>query len=775
MASATEKNDHLTLSSARSISGLSGNDTITGSSGNDTITGGGSEWAQYGLNEDFAGPYYKKFGDNDSISGGAGNDSLLAGPGFDTIDGGAGLDQINFGQKFLFYNIETGGGEIPKPAFTEYTATFINLVVDLAAGTYSGSFYGVFQPYPDQPPLATDFFPEVSGHIKNVEAVFGSNHDDTIYGSKNNDQIKPWGGDDVIDGRGGFDILSYNDPGTQGIVVDYANGRVFDSTGHTDIFTGIEQVIGTQFADDFMGAAEQQIFTGGNGDDTFNGADGIDIVDYHLEAGTHGINIDLNPEDEDESGIDTYGATDHFISIEAVRGTIYNDIIVGAGEFWGDGGNDSLSAAGLRDTLHGGDGKDTLIGTIGFDSLMGDAGADSLEGGENNDTLHGGDGNDTLDGSAGADKLYGEDGNDTLTDTSLDSESGGAGKLENTVSGGDGNDTISGAGQLSGDDGDDAINGDGTLHGGDGDDRLSGTGNLYGDKGDDHLTMYDSTEDLGADGFAIFHLIGGAGKDTLTSKLAADSEAVAAADYSYASKGLTVSLSAQKVTVSSSDVDHLVGITDLIGTKYHDVFTGTSAANFLDGGAGNDSISAGGGKDFVVGDEGADTLRGGDGNDHIVGGGDNDVIYGDAGSDILEGESGNDVIHSGSGADILDGSSGSDKLYADGGTPTLRGGSGNDTFYFSNGTKATADGSGTGSDKFVLSTSAKFVEIQSFDLAHAKIDLSAFHIKSFTALKAMEHDISDLGSGTVFVLPHGVELDIDGVQLASLHASNFIL
>ena len=85
----------------------------------------------------------------------------------------------------------------------------------------------------------------------------------------------------------------------------------------------------------------------------------------------------------------------------------------------------------------------------------------------------------------------------------------------------------------------------------------------------------------------------------------------------------------------------------------------SNTADFIDGGAGNDTIDGGGGNDVLLG---------GDGNDLLIGGSGNDTITGDRGSDTLLGGSGNDVFiwNPGDGSDVVEGGSGTDTLQFNG-------------------------------------------------------------------------------------------------------------
>ncbi|WP_405818957.1 calcium-binding protein [Streptomyces sp. NBC_01390] len=119
---------------------------------------------------------------------------------------------------------------------------------------------------------------------------------------------------------------------------------------------------------------------------------------------------------------------------------------------------------------------------------------------------------------------------------------------------------------------------------------------------------------------------------------------------------------------------------------------GSVDANYVDGGAGDDTIAAGP----------VSIVRGGDGNDTITSVGDiaeggkgNDVIRGGAGDQILRGDDGNDTIYGGSGTDNLYGGKGNDVLYGNAGVDYIWGNSGNDKLYGGAGNDVLSGGAGT--------------------------------------------------------------------------------
>lgn len=151
-------------------------------------------------------------------------------------------------------------------------------------------------------------------------------------------------------------------------------------------------------------------------------------------------------------------------------GTIIGDVRMGAdndsyrgigdgvvnGVIEGNGGDDTLFGAALRDIFEGGNGDDSIKGRNGDDEIKGGgdddlirggAGDDDLDGNSNSDTVHGGAGEDSLKGGSGSDNLRGGAGDDDLRGGSgSDDVAGGAG--DDTVDGGAGRDVLKGGSGL---------------------------------------------------------------------------------------------------------------------------------------------------------------------------------------------------------------------------------------------------------------------------------------------------------------------------------------
>ncbi|MGY0216080.1 calcium-binding protein [Endozoicomonadaceae bacterium StTr2] len=90
---------------------------------------------------------------------------------------------------------------------------------------------------------------------------------------------------------------------------------------------------------------------------------------------------------------------------------------------------------------------------------------------------------------------------------------------------------------------------------------------------------------------------------------------------------------------------------NIIGSRHDDELYGTGLGEKLAGGSGNDTLDAGRGNDTLYGDAGNDTLKGGDGDDVLFGGEGDDVLEGGENNDVLIGGKGQDTLRGGEGTD----------------------------------------------------------------------------------------------------------------------------
>jgi hypothetical protein len=326
---------------------------------------------------------------------------------------------------------------------------------------------------------------------------------------------------------------------------------------------------------------------------------------------------------------------------------------VGDDTIWGYAGNDTIAGLAGNDRIITGDGVDVVDGGAGNDeingsmidaskgqySIYGSTGIKTIDGGEGNDAIFGGSGADLINAGAGNDQVYGVEGADV-------------------INGGDGADTMYGQ------DGDDRIDG------GDGIDKLYGgigSDSLVGGAGDDFLYDQESGSDT---------LQGGLGNDTLNTFSGTGNKSL---DGGEGSDSLTGGTGSDTLVGGAGDdflMDQSTGADSLLGGAGDDdlnVYTGTGN-KFLDGGDGNDTLSAGTGSDTLLGGAGNDELNayessgnisldGGSGNDTLLGGTGNDTLTGGLGIDDLQGGAGNDVYYVSDLTDYIYDSGGTDRAY----------------------------------------------------------------------------------------------------------------
>ena len=115
---------------------------------------------------------------------------------------------------------------------------------------------------------------------------------------------------------------------------------------------------------------------------------------------------------------------------------------------------------------------------------------------------------------------------------------------------------------------------------------------------------------------------------------------------------------------------------------------------FADGGPGDDELVGGSFIDFLLGGDGADTLRGGAGPDELAGG---------AGRDLVRGENGEDAVSGGGGNDVVVGGGGNDDVVGGRARDEMAGGAGNDVLRARDGSRDHVNGGG-GSDRARVDT-----------------------------------------------------------------------
>ncbi|MEM1429173.1 MAG: DUF4214 domain-containing protein [Pseudomonadota bacterium] len=527
-----------------------------------------------------------------------------------------------------------------------------------------------------------------------IEAFHGSNFDDLIYPGEGADYVLDRGGRDIVIASqavgagpvffgagsgndhlvgsvGGGDTVDYyatfgNDIagiGMHGAVIDLAAGMARDPWGDLDVLIGIEnawgsrqgdQITGTDGYNLLRGQQGADLLRGGGGDDDLAGGSGNDTLDGG--AGTQDeADYSRDPEAiwaslADGVVQDGHGDVDTLIRIESIRGSAFDDTILGgeAGDWLrGDGGDDVLRGGAGDDTLDGGQGNDTLDGGAGngdrvqfqsarwavdvdleagraYDGLGGVdtlIGIEQVVGSHYDDVLVGASGMDaTLEGAGGADRLVagqgaglnhvllGGAGNDTLI--------GGAAGFNYFEPGLD-NDLIDGAGGAFNE-----VSYAGTegLEG-----AVQGIRVVFTDAAEGRIDDPGGRTDLFSD-IDVFRgtgmddaFLGGAGDQTFRGLAGADTLAGGGgtdrADYSLetaeagATGGVAVDLARGVATDGFGATDRLIDIESVLGTGFADSLAGGAVAETLDGAGGDDTLSGGGGDDFLRGGTGHDLVR----------------------------------------------------------------------------------------------------------------------------------------------------------------------
>jgi Ca2+-binding RTX toxin-like protein len=552
----------------------------------------------------------------DTLMGGSGDDNFYPGSGADSVDGGAGFDIVNY---------RDDGNDSGTPATSTQGVS-----VNLKTGT------------------ATDNW-GTTDTLKSIELVWGSIYNDNLVGGDTaNGAFQTDGfegfrgeeGNDTIDGGTGFDRVYYdNSPFAVSVTLGGSStGTARDgwrsdnsnpASDGTDTLINIEEVRGSAYNDTLTGSDEAgryESFEGRAGNDIIDGKGGTDRANY--QTSPNAVNVNLasgtardgwrsNNSDPASDGTDT------LISIEEVRGSNFNDTIVGSAD-----------------------------GNV----IQGQSGDDLISGGDGGDTMTGGAGNDTLDG--GAQRLL-----PNPSDTANVSNEFDVAIYSDATEGV----TVSlGADGMSG-----SATGPGV-----GTDVLRDIEFVIGSRFADQIT--------GSNRIGVEIFRGGAGDDTIRGGDPSGTDlGFSYADYRDASAAVTVDLAAGSASGGDGN-DVLIGIAGAQGSQHNDTLLGSSADNILEGRAGDDVLNGFAGQDWVLytnasgpinvnlgagsasGADGNDTLisienvRGSASSDTLTGSDEGNDFQGRAGDDTISALGGDDTIHGGQGNDSIDGGAGTD-------------------------------------------------------------------------------------------------------------------
>ncbi|MCX8278682.1 hypothetical protein OSJ77_00575 [Phyllobacterium sp. 0TCS1.6C] len=436
---------------------------------------------------------------------------------------------------------------------------------------------------------------------------------------------------------------------------------------------GDDSLVGTAGEDTINGFGGDDFLDGGSGDDALYGGDGDDWL-------TGGRN------QEGEGDLLDGGAGNDTI----LAG--YGTLIGGAGDDILISGQTSLTGGYIPGNERGA----SISGDEGNDLIIGTAVDDELEGGEGDDILLAGAGYDNLEGGAGADVL---DGGESDNDRAIYSNSTAGVRVDlatGTGHGGDAEgDSLRNIERVRGSSFDDTLIGNDkgvVLDGEDGNDFIrggAGHDGLYGGYGDDFI-------EGGADDD---HIDPGVGSDTIDGGSGSDTIRILGfysipGEEAIQHGGVTVDLAAGTVmrgnfledTISNvENVDATTSVADtLIGNASDNTFWGGEGADYIDGGAGVDTVQYSGdsyNERGVVVNLNSGLTMGADAEGDILVGIEN-ILGSPFDYDSLVGTDGANYLSGNTGRDELTGLGGNDRLEDSNGGDYLNGGDGADTFVF---------------------------------------------------------------------------------------------
>ncbi|MEP3888917.1 MAG: calcium-binding protein [Hellea sp.] len=387
----------VSLAANPSINGTAGNDALTGTIDADVINGLAGNDILNGLAGD------------DEINGGNGADRLIGGLGADVLNGGAGFDSADYrgAASAVRFNVDTGGtlGEAAGDTFSGIERYYLSDFSDVITGSDANEFF-FGEDGNDQINGGGGIDRIYGGDGNDIQR--GQDGNDTLYGSAGNDQLNGGAGFDIANytlAAAGI-IVNMLTSGTGGDAAGdtyFGIEAVYGSDFDDSIFgnNSANELRGGDGNDNLEGGGGNDRLFGGAGEDMLFGGTGIDIAVYTDASSGVGVNLE---------GAGTFGdaLNDIYSEIEWVFGSDFNDDITGDSannRLEGRDGDDTLNGGGGNDRLLGGNGNDTINGGDGVDTIFGQAGDDFMTGGAGNDFFFGGQGNDDHDGGAGIDTV----------------------------------------------------------------------------------------------------------------------------------------------------------------------------------------------------------------------------------------------------------------------------------------------------------------------------------------------------------------------------------
>ncbi|WDR04510.1 calcium-binding protein [Devosia rhodophyticola] len=236
-------------------------DLITGSG-----TGGDAEGDQLSAIENLVGSDHADIlhGDAGSnyIDGGAGDDRIGGGEGADVLRGGDGFDTLDYTNSSAAVTVAldtntASGGAATGDDFSGFEAVEGSGFDDVLSGNAEAN--------------------SLSGGAGN-DALSGGDGDDTLLGGTGDDRLDGGAGADSLEGGAGRDTVVYA-TSDRAVSVNLSTGVGSGGTAAGDTFNGIENVEGSDFADQLTGDDAANTLVAGAGDDLLQGMGGADALD----------------------------------------------------------------------------------------------------------------------------------------------------------------------------------------------------------------------------------------------------------------------------------------------------------------------------------------------------------------------------------------------------------------------------------------------------------------------------------------------------------------
>lgn len=532
------------------IDGRGGNDRICSYGGADAVEGGvGSDRIDTGAGDD-------------EVVGGNGSDTVLAGPGSDTVIGKRGNDRLLGGPGARDF-LDSGLGD------------------DTLDGGAGGS---------DQ-------------------VIGGVGNDRLSGGSGDGDLLRPDFGRDRVDGGAGVhDTVSFAVSGEGnvvfgegGVTVDLAAGSA--SGDGEDTFIGIEDVIGTPFADVIRGDAGPNVLFGGGGIDDLVGVGAGDTA--YGGTGKDRCRAVEGKDSCELPGTTPYSAPSEARLLELLEseGKAPAPRPVIEVDSTGSRGGGSLSAVvDLPNFAEGRPGVEVVVSIADRAWLLSARGL-PVATGDSCEAISAEAARCPFSGTPEAVLLSGSSAADTLRiDPSVPATVSAfvrGYRGADTLEGGAGDDSLDGYVSRDGD----------VLRGGAGDDALTGGALMDGGPGSDLLIAF------ACNGEAV---AGGPGVDSVSfarSDQGVEARIGGSAGFAPGGSfppGCPVQQDFPPTSIGPT-------VESIEGSSHDDVLRGSGARNILLGRGGDDALEGGGDDDFLVGGLGRDSLRGERGEDRLYG------------------------------------------------------------------------------------------------------------------------------------------------------------